>query len=66
MDFNKKVNKEVMFADKDHVWIDNRQYISLERFLTVKNDIHTETRLLNEKVRQLSEKVAAYETLLNA
>ena len=66
MDFNKKVNKEVMFADKDHVWIDNRQYISLERFLTVKNDIHTETRLLNEKVRQVSEKVAAYETLLNA
>lgn len=66
MEFNKKLNKEVLFADNDHVWVDNRQYVSLERFLKVKNNILTETKLLNEKVRQLTEEIESYKKSLNA
>lgn len=50
----KNMMKEVMFADDDHVWIDNRQFISLERFLEEKNSIIKETQLINEKLAEIA------------
>lgn len=41
--------------DGDHLWIRGRQFISLERFLTVKRDQNVETRLLADRVKELTE-----------
>lgn len=49
---------------KEHAWIDGHQYVSLDRFLEVKRDSVIETRLLNDRMKELLEENEAYKVLL--
>lgn len=49
---------------KEHAWIDGHQYVSLDRFLEVKRDSAIETRLLNDRMKELLEENEAYKVLL--
>ena len=51
-----KKQREVRFSDDDHVWIDGKQFVSLNRLLEVKNSEIKEMRLMNERVKELTAK----------
>lgn len=58
--------RKVMFSDEDHVWIDgNKQFISLKRFLNLRDAMDKECRLLMDKIDQLSKENEAMRVLLN-
>lgn len=58
-------NKKVRFDEsKNHVWIDSKQFISLERFIELKNDTLVELKLLQEEVSRLRGENEAYKVLL--
>lgn len=58
--------RRVMFSDEDHVWIDgNKQFISLNRFLYLRDVMDKECRLLMDKIKQLSKENEAMRVLLN-
>lgn len=50
--------------DKEHIWIDGVQYVSLNRVLKIKEDAIKEQKLLNEQINSLLEENKAYRTLL--
>ena len=52
--------------DGEHLWIGAKQFVSLERFLTVKNDQNKEAALLQEKVKQLTEENEALKLTIKA
>lgn len=55
----------IRFDDnRNHVWIDGKQYISLNRFLDIQRDLNTETELLRKQVDQLIKENQAYKILL--
>lgn len=56
--------RDVMFSDDDRVLIDGKQFVSLDRFLEVKNSGIKEMRLMNERVEELIAKNKALITLL--
>lgn len=59
--------RRVMFADKDHVWVDgNKQFISLNRFLKLKGDMLQERKLLMERIYILTEENNSLWNLLNS
>lgn len=49
-----KKKVEVEFVDEDHAWIEGKQFISLKRFLEVKQDKVTEMEILNDEVDRLN------------
>ena len=58
--------RKVMFSDEDHVWINgNKQFISLNRFLNLRDVMDKECRLLMDKIDQLSKENEAMRVLLN-
>lgn len=58
--------RRVMFSDEDHVWIDgSKQFISLNRFLYLRDVMDKEYRLLMDKVKELSKENEAMKVLLN-
>lgn len=58
--------RRVMFSDEDHVWIDgNKQFISLNRFLYLRDVMDKEYRLLMDRIDQLSKENEAMRVLLN-
>ena len=58
--------RRVMFSDEDHVWIDgNKQFISLNRFLNLRDVMDKECRLLMDKIKELSKENEAMKVLLN-
>lgn len=59
-----EMKKVTMDSDKKHAWIDGHQYVSLDRFLEVKRDSAIETRLLNDRMKELLEENEAYKVLL--
>lgn len=58
--------RRVMFSDEDHIWVDgNKQFISLNRFLYLRDVMDKECRLLMDKIEQLSKENEAMRVLLN-
>lgn len=58
--------RRVMFSDEDHLWIDgNKQFISLNRFLYLRDVMDKEYRLLMDRIDQLSKENEAMRVLLN-
>lgn len=55
---------KVRFADDDHVWIEGRQFISLNRFAEARKEVSDELILLNNKVKELTEKLNAVKVLI--
>ena len=61
----KEDHKITDYVDVDHVFIDGRQFISIERFIAVKSDQYKELTILNDEVRRLQKENDAYRTLLH-
>lgn len=56
---------KVRFDDtKEHVWINGEQYVSLKRFIEVREAVNREMRILSDEVKRLTEENNAYKTLL--
>lgn len=62
----KEVNMKVKFTDEDHVWVNNRQFVSLRRFADAKKDMANEVKLLVDKNRELAEENEALRTMLGS
>lgn len=60
----KKETLTVEIYDDDHIWVKNRQYVSLERFLIAKKEMVDEVEALNDKLAKLRETTKALGTLL--
>lgn len=58
------VKTEVEKVDEDHVWIDGKQFISLNRFLQLTRATVVEIDHLKNKVQELTDNNEALETLL--
>lgn len=61
----KEEHKITEYVDVDHVFVDGRQFISLERFISVKSEQYEELTILNDEVRRLQKENDAYRTLLH-
>ena len=61
----KEDHKITDYVDVDHVFIDGRQFISVEGFIAVKSDQNKELTILNDEVRRLQKENDAYRTLLH-
>lgn len=57
-------NMNVKIVDDDHIWVNNRQYISLKRFGEAKKDVANEIKLLVDKNKELAEENEALKVLL--
>lgn len=57
-------NMRVEIKDEDHIWVDNKQYVSLKRFADAKKDMADEVRLLTDKNKELAEENEALKVLL--
>ncbi|MBO5828765.1 MAG: hypothetical protein J6R59_10010 [Paludibacteraceae bacterium] len=54
----------VEIVDEDHIWVNNRQFISLKRFGEAKKDVANEIKLLADKNKELAEENEALKVLL--
>ena len=54
---------KIMFADDQHVWINGKPFISLDRFVIVRNELNTEIRLLMDENKRLKEENDAFRVL---
>jgi hypothetical protein len=45
---------EVRFSDEQHVWIEGKQFIRLDRFLAIKQDKITEMEIMSEEIDRLN------------
>lgn len=57
---------ELQVADKDHIWYNGRQYISLQRLNEIENKQLQEMKMLTEKVEELTEENKSFECLLKS
>ena len=57
---------ELHEVDKDHIWYNGRQYISLQRLNEIENKQSQEMKLLTEKVEELTEENKSFECLLKS
>ena len=57
-------NMRVEIVDEDHIWVNNKQYISLKRFGEAKKDVANEIKLLAAKNKELAEENEALKVLL--
>ena len=55
----------IKFSDEQHVWIDGKQYIRLDRFLEVQDNIRIETGILHERCIKLQDENNALKKLLS-
>lgn len=55
---------KVVFADEDHCWINNQQFVSLPRFNQFRSECYHEIEFLNNKLKALAEENEAYKVLL--
>lgn len=57
-------NMRVEIIDDDHIYVNNKQYISLRRFGEAKEDVANEVKLLVDKNKELAEENEALKILL--
>ena len=57
-------NMKVEIIDKDHVFFNDQQFVSLKRFADAKRDMAEEVKLLADKNKELAEENEALKILL--
>ena len=57
-------NMKVEIIDDDHIYVNNRQYISLKRFYEARKEVTKEVKLLADKNKELAEENEALKILL--
>lgn len=57
-------NMNVEIADEDHIFVNNKQFVSLKRFGEAKKDMIEEVKLLNDKNEELAKENEALKILL--
>lgn len=57
---------EIKVVDKDHIWYEGKQYISLRRFNELKFTEHQEIEILAYKVEELTTENNSLKNLLKA
>lgn len=57
-------NMKVEVKDEDHVFFNNKQFVSLKRFADAKKDMAEEVKLLTNKNKELAEENEALKILL--
>ena len=57
-------NMNVEIVDEDHIFVNNKQFISLKRFADAKKDVANEVKLLTDKNKELTEENEALKVLL--
>ena len=57
-------NMKVGFVDDDHIFVNNKQFISLRRFGEAKKEVAEEVKLLTDKNKELAEENEALKVLL--
>lgn len=55
----------ISVKDEDHIWFNGKQFVSLHRFIEMKNSELKELMILQDKVLELQDQVEAYKVLLN-
>lgn len=63
-DVFEKIMKEVLISDDNHIWIDGKQFVSLKRFLELRNSESNEMQLLSDKVEELTSENDSLKKLL--
>lgn len=61
---NEVKNMKVEIVDEDHIWVNNKQYISLKRFGDARKEVAKEMKLVDEKNRELTKENEALKVLL--
>lgn len=61
---NEVKNMKVEIVDEDHIWVNNKQYISLKRFGDAIKEVAKEMKLVDEKIKELAEENEALKLLL--
>lgn len=59
-----KVKTEVEVIDKDHIYVEGKQYVSLQRMSEIKRGQMEEMDMLSTKVDELTQENTAYKILL--
>ena len=57
-------NMKVEFIDDEHIFVNNRQFVSLKRFYEARKEVTEEVKLLTDKNKELAEENEALKTLL--
>ena len=57
-------NMKVKIIDDDHIYVDNRQFISLKRFDEARKEVAEEMKLAADKNKELAEENEALKVLL--
>lgn len=57
-------NMNVKIVDEDHIWVDNKQYVSLKRFGEARKEVAEEIKLAADKNKELAEENEALKVLL--
>ena len=60
-----KVDKKIEIYDNDHIYMDGKQYISLQRFSKLKTDQLNEIDILEAEIERLQKENEAYKVILN-
>lgn len=61
---NEVKNMRIEIVDEDHIWVNNKQYISLKRFGDARKEVAKEMKLVDEKIKELAEENEALKLLL--
>lgn len=61
---NTKKTITIEIVDENHIWVEGHQFISLNRFCENRKEVADEMLLLNNKVKELTEKVEAIKVLV--
>ena len=61
---NKVKNMKIEIIDEDHIYVNNRQFISINRFSASKNDAAKELNFSANKNKELAEENKALRMLL--
>ncbi len=59
-----KIKTEVEIIDKDHIYVEGKQYVSLSRMSKIKSEQMEEMNMLSVKVEELTQENNAYRILL--
>lgn len=57
-------NMKVEFIDDEHIFVNNRQFVSLKRFYEARKEVQEEVKLLTDKNEELAKENEALKTLL--
>lgn len=57
-------NMQVESREKEHIWIDGKQYISFDRVCDIRSELNEDVRIMNKKIQELTDENNALKVLL--